>query len=64
MSTTKTFGQWLKQRRKALKVTQKELAHQAGCAEITLRKIEAGATLCAPGRARGWLYTGSGGETV
>ena len=42
MSNTTTFGQWLKQRRKALGLTQKELAQQAGCAEITLRKIEAG----------------------
>ena len=37
-----TFGQWLKQRRKVLGLTQKELAQQAGCAEVTLRKIEAG----------------------
>ena len=37
-----TFGEWLKQRRKVLGLTQKELAQQAGCAEVTLRKIEAG----------------------
>ena len=37
-----TFGQWLKQRRRALGLTQKELAQQAGCAEVTLRKIESG----------------------
>ena len=37
-----TFGQWLKQRRRALGLTQKEMAQQAGCAEVTLRKIEAG----------------------
>jgi predicted ATPase/DNA-binding XRE family transcriptional regulator len=37
-----SFGQWLKQRRKALGLTQKELAQQAGCAEVSLRKIEAG----------------------
>ncbi len=42
MSNPTTFGQWLKQRRKALGLTQKELARRAGCAEITLRKIEAG----------------------
>ena len=42
MSKTTTFGQWLKQRRKVLGLTQKELAQQAGCAEVTLRKIEAG----------------------
>ncbi|MFZ1237980.1 MAG: helix-turn-helix domain-containing protein [Anaerolineae bacterium] len=37
MLDTSTFGQWLKQRRKALGLTQKELAQQAGCAEIALR---------------------------
>lgn len=42
MDNTDSFGQWLRQRRKALNLTQKELAQQAGCAEITLRKIEAG----------------------
>ena len=41
MNTTITFGQWLKQRRKVLGLTQNELAQQAGCAEVTLRKIEA-----------------------
>lgn len=42
MSNASTFGQWLKQRRKALGLTQRGLAQQAGCVEITLRKIEAG----------------------
>ena len=42
MSKATTFGQWLKQRRKVLGLTQKELAKQLGCAEVTLRKIEAG----------------------
>ena len=37
-----TFSQWLKQRRKTLGLTQRDLAQQAGCAEVTLRKIEAG----------------------
>jgi transcriptional regulator with XRE-family HTH domain len=45
MSTTMAFGNWLKQQRKALRVTQKDLAQQAGCAEVTLRKIEAGDTV-------------------
>ncbi|MGB4975383.1 MAG: helix-turn-helix transcriptional regulator [Anaerolineae bacterium] len=40
MISTQTFGQWLKQRRKALGLTQKDLAQQGGCAEVTLRKIE------------------------
>ena len=42
MEQTGNFGQWLRQRRKALGLTQKALAQQAGCAEVTLRKIEAG----------------------
>ena len=42
MSKVMVFGQWLKQRRKALGLTQKDLAQQANCAEVTLRKIEAG----------------------
>lgn len=37
-----TFGQMIRQRRKALDLTQAELARQVGCAEITIRKIEAG----------------------
>lgn len=42
MSSTTIFSQWLKQRRQALGLTQKELAQQVGCAEASLRKIEAG----------------------
>lgn len=42
MSNRSDFGHWLKQRRKALGLTQKELAQQAGCAEVSLRKIEGG----------------------
>ena len=42
MSTTPTFGHWLRRRRKAIGLTQKALALAAGCAEVTLRKIEAG----------------------
>ena len=42
MGMTPTFGHWLRQRRKALGLTQKALAQQAGCAEVTLRKIESG----------------------
>jgi predicted ATPase/DNA-binding XRE family transcriptional regulator/tetratricopeptide (TPR) repeat protein len=36
------FGHWLKQRRKALDLTQEELAGRIGCATSTLQKIEAG----------------------
>ena len=37
-----TFSQWVRHQRKVLGLTQRELARQAGCAEVTLRKIEAG----------------------
>ena len=36
-----SFGQWLKRRRKALDMTQEELARRVGCAEVTIFKIEA-----------------------
>jgi predicted ATPase/transcriptional regulator with XRE-family HTH domain len=36
------FGEWLKRRRKALDITQDELANRAGCSPGALRKIEAG----------------------
>src|SRR3984893_10339413 len=39
--TPTTFGRWLHRRRRALDLTQAELAHQVGYAEATLRKIEA-----------------------
>jgi predicted ATPase/transcriptional regulator with XRE-family HTH domain len=42
MHDTSSFGYWLRRRRKALDLTQQALASQAGCATITLRKIEAG----------------------
>ncbi len=42
MGNTDNFGQWLRQRRAGLDLTQRELARQVGCAEVTLRKIEAG----------------------
>ncbi|MEZ4769979.1 MAG: helix-turn-helix domain-containing protein [Caldilineales bacterium] len=42
MTDDHAFGNWLKQRRKALGLTQKALAQRAGCAEVTLRKIESG----------------------
>lgn len=37
-----SFGQWLKQRRKALDLTQEDLAERIGCSDVTIRKIEAG----------------------
>ncbi|MBI5943592.1 MAG: tetratricopeptide repeat protein [Chloroflexi bacterium] len=36
------FGQWLRQQRRALDLTQQDLADQVGCARVTLRKIENG----------------------
>src|SRR3954447_1974946 len=43
MTEDLTFSSWLKQRRKALDMTQGELARLSGCSVETLRKIEAGA---------------------
>jgi predicted ATPase/transcriptional regulator with XRE-family HTH domain len=37
-----SFGDWLKARRKALDLTQEELAGRAGCSVFALRKIETG----------------------
>jgi len=37
-----SFGEWLRKQRRALDLSRQDLAHQAGCAEITLRRIEAG----------------------
>jgi predicted ATPase/DNA-binding XRE family transcriptional regulator len=42
MPETKTFGAWIRQRRRELDLTQEELARRVGCARITVRKIEAG----------------------
>lgn len=38
-----TFGAWCKNRRRALDLTQKELAAGVWCAVVTIRKIEASA---------------------
>ncbi len=37
-----SFGEWVKQRRKALDLTQDGLAQRAGCSIFALRKIESG----------------------
>jgi transcriptional regulator with XRE-family HTH domain len=42
MSAKTSFGQWLKQRRKALDLSLDELAERVSCATVTLYKIEAG----------------------
>src|SRR5690348_4250897 len=41
MNVKGSFGNWLRQRRKALDLTQLELADQVGCSVVTIRKIEA-----------------------
>jgi predicted ATPase/DNA-binding XRE family transcriptional regulator len=41
MSNDQSFGDWLRQRRRALDLTQEEIARQVGCSAITLRKLEA-----------------------
>jgi predicted ATPase/class 3 adenylate cyclase/Tfp pilus assembly protein PilF len=40
MHSDRSFGLWLKQRRKARDLTQEQLAEQVGCAVETIRKIE------------------------
>ena len=42
MAVASSFGQWLKQRRKAHDLTQERLAEQVGCSAEMIRKIEAG----------------------
>jgi transcriptional regulator with XRE-family HTH domain len=41
MNETSSFGAWLKRRRRALDLTQDELARQVGCSVVTIRKLEA-----------------------
>jgi predicted ATPase/transcriptional regulator with XRE-family HTH domain len=36
------FGAWLKQQRRALDITQEQLADRIGCSKVTITKIEAG----------------------
>jgi tetratricopeptide (TPR) repeat protein/transcriptional regulator with XRE-family HTH domain len=40
MDEITSFGEWVKQRRKVMDLTQAQLAQRAGCAVITLKKIE------------------------
>jgi transcriptional regulator with XRE-family HTH domain len=42
MALEPTFGQWLKQRRKSLDLTQDELALRVGCSLVTIQKLESG----------------------
>ena len=41
MDLPTSFGYWVRRRRKALDLTQAELAARLGCAEVTIRKVEA-----------------------
>jgi predicted ATPase/transcriptional regulator with XRE-family HTH domain len=41
MDEIDSFGYWVRRRRKALDLTQEDLAQRVGCAAVTLRKIEA-----------------------
>src|SRR5947207_11648717 len=41
MDIPTSFGYWVRRRRKALDLTQSELARRVGCAEVTIQKIEA-----------------------
>src|SRR5436853_185647 len=43
MDDEASFGSWVRRRRKALDLTQEELAQRVGCALDTIRKIESGA---------------------
>src|SRR5947209_7803066 len=40
MNEMMTFGDWLRQRRKALDLTQEQLADRVSCSTETIRKIE------------------------
>jgi len=42
MADNSSFGRWLKAHRKALDLTQDELARQVGCTDSTIAKIESG----------------------
>ncbi len=42
MTAETSFGQWLRQRRKALDLTREQLAQRVSCAVVTITKLEAG----------------------
>ncbi len=48
MDDRAAFGQWLKQRRKALRLTQEALAARLSCSSAMVRKIEAGERAASP----------------
>ena len=42
MNQNLTFGKWVNARRKALDLTQNDLARRVACARVTVQKIESG----------------------
>jgi transcriptional regulator with XRE-family HTH domain len=40
MTASTSFGQWLRLRRRALDLTQEELARRVACSPVMLRKLE------------------------
>ena len=48
MTTDYLFGEWVKARRKYLRLTQRALAEKASCALVTVKKIEANQRRPAP----------------
>ena len=41
MAENQTFGEWLRHRRREMDLTQSELGGKVGCAQVTIKKIEA-----------------------
>lgn len=41
MTENKTFGEWLRHRRREMDLTQGDLGNKVGCAQVTIKKIEA-----------------------
>jgi len=41
MDLDTSFGRWLRARRRALDLTQDDLARRVGCATVTIQKLEA-----------------------
>jgi predicted ATPase/DNA-binding XRE family transcriptional regulator len=41
LETAESFGQWLRKHRRGMDLTQSELASRVGCAQVTVKKLEA-----------------------
>ena len=57
MAETLSFGSWVKRRRKALLMTQQDLAHLVGCSQSALVKIEMDSAGPQRKSQRGWWNT-------